>query len=64
MEELSGNSTNNSSEVIVFFSTTTGSNFQIQVNSELTVDNLKKILSKKLKVIKERICLLLKYPER
>lgn len=49
----------------ILISTTTGSNFQMKVDSELTVDGLKKILSKKLKVIKERISLLLKqYPER
>uniref|UniRef100_A0A2M3ZGU8 Putative ubiquitin-like domain of midnolin n=1 Tax=Anopheles braziliensis TaxID=58242 RepID=A0A2M3ZGU8_9DIPT len=38
--------------------TTTGGNFSIDINSEQTVEHLKKMISKKLKVSKDRICLL------
>ncbi|XP_053678039.1 midnolin homolog [Anopheles nili] len=38
--------------------TTTGGNFSLIVDSEQTVEQLKKIISKKLKVSKDRICLL------
>lgn len=39
-------------------STTTGGNFTVVVSSQNCVDTLKKIVSKKLKVAKDRICLL------
>lgn len=39
-------------------STTTGGNFAVSVESHISVENLKKIIAKKLKVAKDRICLL------
>ncbi|XP_075158939.1 ubiquitin-like domain-containing protein stuxnet [Haematobia irritans] len=39
-------------------STTTGGNFSVSVDPQITVENLKKIIAKKLKVAKDRICLL------
>lgn len=39
-------------------STTTGGNFSVDVESNNTVENLKKIVAKKLRVAKDRICLL------
>ncbi|XP_018784778.1 PREDICTED: probable RNA methyltransferase bin3 [Bactrocera latifrons] len=38
--------------------TTTGGNFGVTVDPQISVENLKKIISKKLKVAKDRICLL------
>lgn len=37
---------------------TTGGSFQVTVESDITVENLKKIVSKKLKISKDRICLM------
>lgn len=37
---------------------TTGGSFQVTVDSDITVENLKKIVSKKLKISKDRICLM------
>lgn len=39
-------------------STTTGGSFSVDVESNHTVEHLKKIIAKKLKVAKDRICLL------
>uniref|UniRef100_T1PKJ6 Ubiquitin n=1 Tax=Musca domestica TaxID=7370 RepID=T1PKJ6_MUSDO len=39
-------------------STTTGGNFSVSVDPQISVENLKKIIAKKLKVAKDRICLL------
>jgi hypothetical protein len=36
----------------------TGGTFTVSVDSDITVDFLKKIVSKKLKISKERICLM------
>ncbi|XP_050340838.1 putative protein TPRXL, partial [Bactrocera neohumeralis] len=38
--------------------TTTGGNFGVTVDPQISVENLKKIIAKKLKVAKDRICLL------
>lgn len=38
--------------------TTTGGSFSVLVDNTNTVENLKKIVAKKLKVAKDRICLL------
>jgi hypothetical protein len=37
---------------------TTGGFFTVTVDSDITVENLKKIVSKKLKLSKDRICLM------
>lgn len=37
---------------------TTGGSFEVNVDSDTTVENLKKIVSKKLKISKDRICLM------
>jgi len=39
-------------------STTTGGNFGVSVEPHISVESLKKIIAKKLKVAKDRICLL------
>lgn len=44
----------------LLINTTTGNNFDISVESNNTVDNLKKVISKKLKVNKDKIILLFK----
>lgn len=49
-------------EITVCITPTTGGQFEITVDRNDTVESLKKIISKKLKVAKERICLL--YRER
>ncbi|XP_058443107.1 midnolin homolog [Malaya genurostris] len=53
----SGNSPGTNS-LTLNVTTTTGGSFSVIVDSENSVENLKKIISKKLKVSKDRICLL------
>ncbi|XP_014474695.1 PREDICTED: midnolin-A isoform X2 [Dinoponera quadriceps] len=45
-------------EITVNITPTTGGQFELTVDRNDTVENLKKIISKRLKVVKERICLL------
>lgn len=40
------------------FKLLTGGTFSVTVNSDISVDLLKKIVSKKLKISKEKICLM------
>lgn len=56
--ETLGCGSSQSSEITLNIQTTTGGNFSITVDDNYTVDQLKKIISKKLKVPKDRICLL------
>lgn len=49
---------NNASGIVITISPTTGGQFTLAVRVTDTVDHLKKIISKKLKVLRERICLL------
>lgn len=44
--------------ITVNVNTTTGGCFSVSVDSHTSVENLKKIVAKKLKVAKDRICLL------
>ncbi|KAG8226642.1 hypothetical protein J437_LFUL005294 [Ladona fulva] len=53
-----GGVTNSESSITVRVTPTTGGQFDLQVAKMETVENLKKMISKKLKVPKERICLL------
>ncbi|KAG4067260.1 hypothetical protein HA402_000251 [Bradysia odoriphaga] len=46
------------SQITLNITTTTGGNFSVVVESQITVESLKKIIAKKLKVAKDRICLL------
>lgn len=46
------------SQFTLNINTTTGGSFSVSVDSHTTVENLKKIVAKKLKVAKDRICLL------
>lgn len=46
------------SQITLNITTTTGGSFSVMVDSQITVENLKKIIAKKLKVAKDRICLL------
>lgn len=48
----------NLSQFTLNINTTTGGSFSVSVDSHTTVENLKKIVAKKLKVAKDRICLL------
>lgn len=50
--------TTNKNEITVCITPTTGGQFEITADRNDTVENLKKSISKKLKVAKERICLL------
>ena len=52
------NNINLPSLITLNISTTTGGSFSVDVDSNNTVENLKKIIAKKLKVAKDRICLL------
>ncbi|XP_055548543.1 midnolin homolog [Wyeomyia smithii] len=54
----SGGSALSSNPLTLNVTTTTGGNFSVIVDGENSVENLKKIISKKLKVSKDRICLL------
>lgn len=49
---------NNASGIVITISPTTGGQFNLVVQVTDTVDHLKKVISKKLKVLRERICLL------
>lgn len=46
------------SQITLNVNTTTGGSFSVNVDSQISVENLKKIIAKKLKVAKDRICLL------
>lgn len=46
------------SQITLNITTTTGGNFSVVVESQITVESLKKTIAKKLKVAKDRICLL------
>lgn len=48
----------NLSQLTLNINPTTGGSFSVNVDSHTTVENLKKIVAKKLKVAKDRICLL------
>lgn len=48
----------NLSQITLNINTTTGGCFSVSVDSHTSVENLKKIVAKKLKVSKDRICLL------
>lgn len=50
--------TDSAPSINVNISTTTGGTFSVCVENLITVENFKKIISKKLKVAKDRICLL------
>ena len=45
-------------EITISITPTTGGQFDLTVDRNETIENLKKIISKRLKVAKERICLL------
>lgn len=46
------------SQISIHITPTTGGDFYLTVAPDITVDNLKKLVSKKLKVPRDRICLL------
>lgn len=46
------------SQINIHVSPTTGGDFYLSVESDISVDNLKKLVSKRLKVPRDRICLL------
>lgn len=54
----SGCGCKNSSSIKISVTPTTGGQFELAVTKNDTIENLKKLISKKLKVPKERICLL------
>ncbi|XP_041976653.1 midnolin homolog [Aricia agestis] len=56
--EVYGCGSPQSSDITLNIQTTTGGNFSISLNGKNTVEHLKKLVSKKLKVSKDRICLL------
>lgn len=56
--EVLGCGSPRSTDITLNIQTTTGGNFSISVNGKNTVEHLKKVVSKKLKVAKDRICLL------
>lgn len=56
--EVFGCGSPQSSNMTLNIHTTTGGNFTVSLNGKDTVDSLKKLVSKKLKVSKDRICLL------
>lgn len=56
----SNNDSNNSQTLNLLINTTTGSNFDVNVENLHTVEHLKKVISKKLKVNKDKIVLLFK----
>uniref|UniRef100_A0A336M5U1 CSON012310 protein n=1 Tax=Culicoides sonorensis TaxID=179676 RepID=A0A336M5U1_CULSO len=57
------NESNNSQTINILISTTTGTQFDVSVESLNTVEHLKKVISKKLKVNKDKIVLLFKERE-
>lgn len=54
------NESNTSQTINILISTTTGTQFDISVESLNTIEHLKKVISKKLKVNKDKISLLFK----
>lgn len=56
--EVYGCGSSQTTDITLNIQTTTGGNFSISLNGQNTVEHLKKIVSKKLKVSKDRICLL------
>ncbi|OWR51573.1 hypothetical protein KGM_210050 [Danaus plexippus plexippus] len=56
--EVYGCGSPQSTDITLNIQTTTGGNFSISLNGKNTVEHLKKVVSKKLKVSKDRICLL------
>lgn len=54
----SGCGCNDASGIVITISPTTGGQFNLEVRKTDSIDHLKKIISKKLKVLRERICLL------
>lgn len=56
--EVYGCGSPQSTDITLNIQTTTGGNFTINVNGKNTVEHLKKLVSKTLKVSKDRICLL------
>nr|CAB3514724.1 unnamed protein product [Spodoptera littoralis] len=56
--EVYGCGSPQSSDITLNIQTTTGGNFSISLNPKNTVEHLKKLVSKKLKVSKDRLCLL------
>ncbi|PZC70681.1 hypothetical protein B5X24_HaOG215083 [Helicoverpa armigera] len=56
--EVYGCGSPQTSDITLNIQTTTGGNFSISLNGKNTVEHLKKLVSKKLKVSKDRICLL------
>ncbi|CAG4941222.1 unnamed protein product [Parnassius apollo] len=56
--EVYGCGSPQSTDITLNIQTTTGGNFSVSMNGKNTVEHLKKLVSKKLKVSKDRICLL------
>ncbi|XP_075970909.1 ubiquitin-like domain-containing protein stuxnet [Anticarsia gemmatalis] len=56
--EVYGCGSPQTSDITLNIQTTTGGNFSVSVNGKNTVEHLKKLVSKKLRVSKDRICLL------
>ncbi|CAH0407920.1 unnamed protein product [Chilo suppressalis] len=56
--EVYGCGSPQTTDITLNIQTTTGGNFSISLNGKNTVEHLKKLVSKKLKVSKDRICLL------
>ncbi|XP_013201117.2 midnolin homolog [Amyelois transitella] len=56
--EVYGCGSPQTTDITLNIQTTTGGNFSISLNGKNTVEHLKKVVSKKLKVSKDRICLL------
>ncbi|KAG6461887.1 hypothetical protein O3G_MSEX012920 [Manduca sexta] len=56
--EVYGCGSAQTTDITLNIQTTTGGNFSISLNGKQTVEHLKKLVSKKLKVSKDRICLL------
>ncbi|XP_068630387.1 midnolin homolog isoform X2 [Battus philenor] len=56
--EVYGCGSPHSTDITLNIQTTTGGNFSVSMNGKNTVEHLKKLVSKKLKVSKDRICLL------
>ncbi|XP_063705972.1 LOW QUALITY PROTEIN: midnolin homolog [Culicoides brevitarsis] len=61
--EANTNESNNSQTINILISTTTGTQFDISCESLNTIEHLKKVISKKLKVNKDKISLLFKERE-
>lgn len=56
--EVYGCGSTQTTDITLNIQTTTGGNFSVSLNGKNTVEHLKKLVSKKLKVSKDRICLL------